>query len=298
MSFKLLSYNIYLRTPLLNARGNDYKEKRLEQMLQYEIDKYDVIIFQELWAAFNFRRSKCIKEAEKKGFRYHESLHRTFFPLYFVDGGVTILSKHPIVETDQIVYSRGCCQDWWSAKGILYTKLKVGDDKFIHLFGTHTQADYKKTWEENKRTRKYRNVQLKECFDFIKKKTKNDDYPILFAGDLNIIGVTRDYDELIELMKNEKYKFQPKDILFDQHNEHPTTFNDMIDGHKVDEVITSVVNETGCPIRLDYVFFLNQENRKELQYKDCVVEKFHSESGSIFPFLSDHYGVEATIIYE
>ena len=58
MSFKLLSYNIYLRTPLLNARGNDYKEKRLEQMLQYEIDKYDVIIFQELWAAFNFRRSK------------------------------------------------------------------------------------------------------------------------------------------------------------------------------------------------------------------------------------------------
>ena len=39
ITFKFLTYNIYLRPPLLNARGNDYKDKRLDQMLDYEIDK-------------------------------------------------------------------------------------------------------------------------------------------------------------------------------------------------------------------------------------------------------------------
>ena len=230
IQLRLLSYNVYLRTPLLNARGNDYKNDRLKQMLQYEISKYDVIVFQELWGAFNFRRGKCIKEAEQLGFKYHESLHRTFFPLYFVDGGVTILSKYPIIDTDQIVYSRGCCQDWWSGKGLVYCKLQVGNEnEIIHLFGTHTQADYKCTYEENERTRKYRNRQLKECFDFIKKKTSNDNYPILFCGDLNIIGGTRDYDEFIAFCQSEKYQYQVKDILFYQFKEHPITFNYMID---------------------------------------------------------------------
>ena len=37
MEFKLLTYNVYLRTPMLNARGNDYKDARLEQIAVEEI---------------------------------------------------------------------------------------------------------------------------------------------------------------------------------------------------------------------------------------------------------------------
>ena len=73
-----------------------------------------------------------------------------------------------------------------------------------------------------------------------------------------------------------------KDILFEEYHSHPTTHNDMIDGHKVDEVITSVVNETGCPIRLDYVFFLNQENRKEcILWIEEIAVPFNSSDSRI-----------------
>ena len=110
------------------------------------------------------------------------------------------------------------------------------------------------------------------------------------------MGGTRDYNEFIAFCQSERYKYQVNDIHLDQFKEHPITFNDMVDGHKVDEVITTVINETGCPIRLDYILFLNEHNRKQLEYKDCIVEKFPSRDKR-FPFLSDHYGVESTIIY-
>ena len=62
----------------------------------------------------------------------------------FLDGGLLILSKQPIIEQDSIVYTAGHQIDAWSAKGCIYAKIQVGssEDCFMHVFNTHLQADY------------------------------------------------------------------------------------------------------------------------------------------------------------
>ena len=85
----------------------------------------------------------------------------------FLDGGLLILSKQPIIEQDSaenhspktirnpslnlsrlplqdsIVFTAGSQIDAWAAKGVIYAKIQVGsnEDRYIHVFNTHLQAD-------------------------------------------------------------------------------------------------------------------------------------------------------------
>jgi hypothetical protein len=52
----VLTYNLYLRPPLVNSNGNDYKNERLAEFIKL-IPKYDVICLQEVFALGNSRYS-------------------------------------------------------------------------------------------------------------------------------------------------------------------------------------------------------------------------------------------------
>jgi len=109
----------------------------------------------------------------------------------FLDGGLLILSKHPIIEQDSIVFTAGNQIDAWSAKGCIYAKIQVGssEDRFIHVFNTHLQADYDIS---NAATRV---AQIAQLAAFMSSRLEGLDEPVYLMGDLNINALTPQGEE-------------------------------------------------------------------------------------------------------
>ncbi|KAL7717785.1 sphingomyelin phosphodiesterase [Entamoeba marina] len=279
-TLNLLTYNLYIRPPFITARGNDYKKDRLKDFLNNKIEDYDVICLQEVFGSFSSKRKEFIKKAKKFGFMYECHLHRPkSFPLFPVDGGCVILSRFPIEKTDQIIYTRGVYSDGLSAKGVLHALVDIGF------------ADYSDDYLENEKSRTVRNKQLDQCFSFIKHIIAEDDYPVILCGDFNVCGGTKEYDDLMQLMNT--YEMDPVDYLYEE-NGHLVTHAMTENGEAVDNVITS---KTPAPVnvRLDYIFGTKNNATTSLKTEKCEVNRFETVDRK-YPFLSDHFGVEASIL--
>lgn len=104
-----------------------------------------------------------------------------------IDGGLLILSRFPIVERDQLAFSRGSGSDGVCAKGALHARLQLSPDlsDSLHVFVTHTQAG------DHRPDVDLRAHQLQELLQFIARTVRRDDdesasTPVLLAGDLNL----------------------------------------------------------------------------------------------------------------
>ena len=51
------------------------------------------------------------------------------------------MSRYPIVDSDELVYKKFYLSDSFARKGVLYAKIEIGDSH-LHLFNSHTQANY------------------------------------------------------------------------------------------------------------------------------------------------------------
>jgi endonuclease/exonuclease/phosphatase family metal-dependent hydrolase len=110
----------------------------------------------------------------------------------FIDSGLVIVSRFPILHTDHITFSVGSGVDAYVGKGCLYAKILYKNANVntnveipIHVFNTHLQAGYdsgRETHEAN------RLLQMAEMRNFIELKTKFDYDPILVFGDFNVNG--------------------------------------------------------------------------------------------------------------
>jgi len=185
------------------------------------------------------------------------------FSKHIVDGGLTILSRFPIIASDSIVFSKGISADSLAAKGVLYAKIEVSEKFQFHLFNTHLQASY----HDSKSTKKLsvferiRSSQLWELWEFIDKMTGDDSLPIVLAGDMNVIGGSEEYGRMMDLL-NGKY-FETEDILKKIYGYHPPTTSDMIfvDEEWIPrEIVLTDVNSLMRPSRLDYIFLLSRKS--------------------------------------
>lgn len=52
------------------------------------------------------------------------------------------MSKYPILAQEFQPFSFGILSDALAMKGVLYTKIQIGDNKIFHLFNSHLQASY------------------------------------------------------------------------------------------------------------------------------------------------------------
>ncbi|MGW3247527.1 sphingomyelin phosphodiesterase [Streptomyces sp. NPDC001070] len=98
------------------------------------------------------------------------------------DGGVTILSKWPILEKVQHVYGDACGADWFSNKGFVYVVLDVNGTR-VHVVGTHTQADDSACG--NGEAASVRSAQNREIDAFLDARAIPAAEPVIIAGDLN-----------------------------------------------------------------------------------------------------------------
>ena len=74
---RLLTFNIFIRPPLVNDFGNDYKDERLAYFTKEILPNYDVICLQEIYEVnYSTRKEEFIEAARKQGFTYHASSDR------------------------------------------------------------------------------------------------------------------------------------------------------------------------------------------------------------------------------
>jgi len=114
MEVKVLSYNIFLRPPTIKNNSDDFKNERMKEFLNV-MHNYDVIALQEIFALGNFRPNRIIAHAKSLGFHF---CIRSTNPLplsrkNFLDAGLIILSRYPILERDFHIYKYGNQIDSW-----------------------------------------------------------------------------------------------------------------------------------------------------------------------------------------
>lgn len=205
-NIKLLTYNIFLRPPLIKNNENDWKDERLEDFIEI-MHEFDVICLQELFSLFNSRRPRLIRRANKQGFFFSVSTETpTFFSKYVSDGAMTILSRFPIVCYTFYSFQFGVVVDSLARKGILYAKLKI-KGSYLHLFTTHLQASYldssKSHWDISYMTRM---SQIRQINHFVIETLKEAKYnkgrdKVMIVGDLNVDANQYMYKQRVRLLK-------------------------------------------------------------------------------------------------
>lgn len=197
-NIKVLTYNIFLRPPPVKNNENDWKDERLADFIKL-LDCFDVICLQEMFGAFNNRKQELIKYANKSGlFFFCDSPSPSFFSKFMVDGGLLILSRFPIIESEFRPYRYSVLSDSLANKGILYAKIKVGDT-YLSIFNTHLQASYfgcgKYHWDISIKTRLDHIAELSEFINEIiyERNAHLQDHKIestigkvLLVGDFNV----------------------------------------------------------------------------------------------------------------
>jgi endonuclease/exonuclease/phosphatase family metal-dependent hydrolase len=195
-ALKVLTYNLFIRPPGINARGNDYKDERLAEFIKV-IDSYDVICLQELFGAFSSRQHKFLDAAKERGFTHSVvSPHVGWFSGFLVDGGLCLISKHRIVAQHTLTYPKGTASDQLAAKGVLHALLEVASDdasagtQHVHVFCTHLQSSYypaKGLFSEGfLKSNAIRVAQLGALKAFIETCLADDSHDALLVGDFNV----------------------------------------------------------------------------------------------------------------
>eukprot|EP00743_Colponemidia_sp_Colp-15_P002858 GILK01003092.1.p1 GENE.GILK01003092.1~~GILK01003092.1.p1 ORF type:complete len:377 (+),score=42.88 GILK01003092.1:75-1133(+) len=282
-------------------------------------------------SALDYRQDWLMQLATTKGFTHAvKSQRSSLWSLKLVDGGLITLSKHPIVahewypfQDDGMALERVC------ANGVLYTLINIHGTP-IHIFNTHFQSDHVSRDRVEGLGSTSRQKQTSELLHMIKRLTSCDDYPIFVVGDLNIEAWNRhmdppqstaEYHSLLATLK-------AKDLAFESLGTHPITIGDTYfnedTGEEIpcDVVLTGAV-DLGIKQCLDYFLSIPRETAQctsaatvadkcvadaaagvaetktekdvgTVTVVNTAVEKF-AVSGHPFGYLSDHYGLSATL---
>jgi endonuclease/exonuclease/phosphatase family metal-dependent hydrolase len=185
---RVMSYNIKgLPGALVGAH---YKSRRYSIIGKHLAERGaagpDVVLLQE---GFSSDTRKLI---EASGFP-HVSRGPHGSPLFGVDSGLYILSRHPILAEDQMTFGSSNCNRWdcLANKGVQFVRVSIPQLPLpLEVFNTHLQAG-----RDNPPAR---SRQVKLLVEFYKKNHVAGN-PAIFGGDFNIRPLIdrETYDEFV-----------------------------------------------------------------------------------------------------
>ncbi|MFI2184683.1 sphingomyelin phosphodiesterase [Streptomyces sioyaensis] len=198
---KVLSYNTFLMSKTLYPNwGQDHRAQAIAAADFFQGN--DVVVLQEAFdnsasdalksrAAAQYPHQTPVVGRSRSGWDATGGAYSATTP---EDGGVTLLSKWPIVHKEQYIYKDACGSDYFSNKGFVYAVLDVDGTK-VHVVGTHTQSTDSgcKAGEAAADRAK----QLKEVDAFLDAKDIPADEEVMVAGDLNIDSHGDEYPALL-----------------------------------------------------------------------------------------------------
>ena len=140
---KFLTYNIMLKPSDLLILNNEYKAERSKLFAANYLAAFDLVCFQETFDTCHSIKEQLLEAAAELGFSHFvKSAAPPLLSTFSVDGGLTILSRKPIVAADELTFPPGYGLDRVSSKGCLYAAVEVAPGKRVHVFNAHTQAHY------------------------------------------------------------------------------------------------------------------------------------------------------------
>ncbi|MFE5628152.1 sphingomyelin phosphodiesterase [Streptomyces sp. NPDC056543] len=198
---KVLSYNAFLFSKTLYPNwGQDHRAKAIPAAAFYQ--GHDVVVIQE---AFDNSSSDALKANSAAQYPYQtpvmgrsksgwDATGGAYSATTPEDGGVTILSKWPIVRKEQYVYKDACGADWYSNKGFVYTVLDVNGSR-VHVVGTHAQSTDPGCSAGE--AAQMRSRQFKAMDAFLDGKNIPANEQVIVAGDMNVDSRTPEYGTML-----------------------------------------------------------------------------------------------------
>lgn len=280
----VLTYNTFLMSKSLYPNwGQDHRAAEIPKASFYQ--GHDVVVLQE---AFDNGASDALKANSAAQYPYQtpivgrsksgwDATGGAYSSTTPEDGGVTILSKWPIVRKEQVVYKDACGADWWSNKGFAYVVLNVNGAR-VHVVGTHAQSTDPGCGAGE--AAQMRSRQFKAIDAFLDGKNIPADEQVIVAGDMNVDSRT---PELASMLADAD--LAPSDT----RTGHPYSF---------DTALNSIANyryPTDPREDLDYVLY-RKGNARPANWNNNVVKEQSapwtvSSWGTSYTYtnLSDHY---------
>ncbi|MFE3650501.1 sphingomyelin phosphodiesterase [Streptomyces sp. NPDC059122] len=198
---KVLTYNTFLMSKNLYPNwGQDHRAQAIASADFFHGN--DVVVLQEAFdnsssdalksqAAAEYPHQTPVVGRSRSGWDATSGAYSAVTP---EDGGVTLLSKWPVLRKEQHIYQDACGSDSYSNKGFVYAVLDVDGTK-VHVVGTHTQSTDSgcKAGEAAADRAK----QLKELDAFLDAKNIPANEEIMVAGDMNIDSHGAEYNALL-----------------------------------------------------------------------------------------------------
>ncbi|MFF1873941.1 sphingomyelin phosphodiesterase [Streptomyces sp. CB03911] len=200
-ALNVLTYNVFLMSKNLYPNwGQDLRAKAIASAGFFQ--GHDVVVLQE---AFDNAASDALTAQASAAYPYHtpvvgrstagwDATGGSYSSTTPEDGGVTLLSRWPILHKEQFVFKDACGSDWWSNKGFVYAVLDVNGLR-THVIGTHLQST--DTGCSSGQPAAVRAAQLRAMRSFVDGKNIPAAEPVLIAGDLNIDSHGSEYPSLL-----------------------------------------------------------------------------------------------------
>ncbi|MEU8033236.1 sphingomyelin phosphodiesterase [Streptomyces sp. NPDC049099] len=200
-ALKVLTYNVFLMSKNLYPNwGQDHRAAEIPKASFFRGN--DVVVLEE---AFDNSSSDALKSAAAAAYPYQtpvvgrsrtgwDATGGAYSSTTPEDGGVTVLSKWPILHREQYVYKDACGSDWWSNKGFAYVVLNVNGTK-VHVIGTHTQSTDSGCAAGEAAQDRSRQFQAIDAF--LDAKNIPADEEVLVAGDLNVDSRSAEYTSML-----------------------------------------------------------------------------------------------------
>ncbi|MFI5527128.1 sphingomyelin phosphodiesterase [Kitasatospora sp. NPDC051853] len=198
---KVLTYNVFLMsTSLYPNWGQDLRAKEIAAASFFQGN--DVVVLQE---AFDNAASDKLQSLAKAAYPYQtpvvgrstsgwDATSGSYSSTTPEDGGVTLLSKWPILRKEQYVFKDACGADWWSNKGFVYAVLNVNGQR-THVLGTHLQSTDSGCSSGQPAT--VRAAQLTAMKNFVDAKNIPASEPVIVTGDLNVNAHDSEYPSML-----------------------------------------------------------------------------------------------------
>lgn len=266
-SLKLLTWNLHLLPAVAITKNQKARARGIAKVLRDS--QYDLIVFQE---AFHNRARSIIWNELSVNYPYQYGPRKGGFMKY--SSGVWIISKLELQKRQHLGFSKcsGGTADCRARKGALLVQVEKDGIKF-QIIGTHLQS------KEGGKYQDVRISQLEELQSFLIAKNKEESVPFIVSGDLNIaMSMTTDYQHMLTILDVENGELSG-DYQFTANR----TTNDMYPSHEAKGKV------------IDYIL-LNSMGLK-IEKVNRAVKIFRTSWRKKNRDLSDHYAVEAEIVY-
>uniref|UniRef100_A0A1B0B0D8 sphingomyelin phosphodiesterase n=1 Tax=Glossina palpalis gambiensis TaxID=67801 RepID=A0A1B0B0D8_9MUSC len=199
MQLSIITFNVW-GIPFISS---DRSARIIDIAIQLNTGNYDIVSLQEVWSEND---SRLLQNMTKKVLPYAH-----YFYSGVMGSGLLVLSKFPIVSsifhgwTVNGYFHRIQHADWFGGKGVGLCRIRVANDRYVHVYNAHLHAEY------NIKNDDYKTHRVLQAFDtaqFID-ATRGDSMVQVLAGDFNAkpgdlsYGILLHISEMIDTCSSE-----------------------------------------------------------------------------------------------